>query len=233
MSLALARKYQFQVSPDNTTWTNVKAISDLAPTENPTIADATTYDTNGIAAAEKTLIAPKIIAKFMRPSTGGVADPGQELIRGTRFQFGLGARLYARWFDRTGAADAYAGYAVVEWEQSKTGVTDLEEVTATFTFDGIFTSITNPYTVTTVPVIASITPSGAGSTTSVAIIGSGFTGLVATTGVKFNAVNATSFTFVNDNLITAVLPTAAAGTVPVLVTNATGASLPFSFNRGA
>jgi hypothetical protein len=233
MTVALARRYQLQVSADNTTWLNVKGVNDFNPSENPTIVGADTYDTNGINAFEKTMIGPKAIAKFLRPVAAGVYDPGQELIRATRFQFGASARLYFRWWDKGGAADAYAGYALLEWEPSKTGVADVEEVTVTFTVDGVFAAISNPYSVTVVPIITSITPSGAGTGNAVAIVGSGFTGTVVTTGVKFNAINATSFTVINDNLITAVLPSAAAATIPVLVTNASGASLPFSFNRGA
>jgi hypothetical protein len=45
-----------------------------------------------------------------------------------------------------------------------------------------------------------------------------------TTGVKFGGTNATSWTVQNDSLITAVLPAGSAGTITVLVTNATGPS---------
>jgi len=231
MTVALARKYQLQVSVDNATWLNVKGVDDLNPSENPTIVGADTYDTNGVNAFEKTMIGPKIVAKFLRPVNGGVYDPGQELIRATRFQFGASARIYFRWFDKNGAADAYGGYGLVEWEPSKTGVADVEEITVTFTADGTFASITNPYSVAVVPVITSITPSGIGAGGAVTIFGSFFTGVVATTGVKFNGTNATSFSFINDNQIIAVLPAGAAGTTPVIVTNATGASTAFNYTR--
>lgn len=54
---------------------------------------------------------------------------------------------------------------------------------------------------------------------AVEIKGAFFTG---TTGVTFGGTAATNFTVVNDNLIEAVYPAKAAGTYPVVVTNATG-----------
>lgn len=89
------------------------------------------------------------------------------------------------------------------------------------------------YAVSLVPVISSVLPSGATVGQSVAIQGSRFTGTVPTTGVKFGGVNATSFTVVNDSLITAVVPAGSAGSAPVIVTNASGASAAKAYTRGA
>jgi hypothetical protein len=130
-----------------------------------------------------------------------------------------------------GAPEAFKGQAIVGWAPSKTGVADLDEVTVTLTGDGILSPITNPYNVSTVPVITSISPSGKGAGGAVAIYGSGFTGLVPTTGVKVNAVNATSFDFQNDGLIIMVLPAGSAGTTPVVVTTAAGASIAYNYTR--
>ena len=234
MTVALARKYQVQISTDNVSWLNLGAVDDFAATENATMQGADTYDTNGFNAFEKTLTGWKLTLKFLRRIAAGVHDPAQEVLRATRFQFGTSARVYVRWYDKGGSADAYAGYALVDWNPSKTAVADIEEVTTVLTGDGALTAIANPYTVSAVPVVTSITPTAGATGTSVAIYGQNFTGVVATTGVKFGGINATSFAFQNDGLITAVIPSSSAGVVTVLVTNATGASVQTNnYTRGA
>lgn len=233
MSTALARRFKVQVSSDNATWLNIAGVTDFNPNENPTIVSADDYDTNGFAAFEKTMTGAKAVVKANRKTNAGVFDPGQELIRTTRFQFGDQARLYIRWFDRNGVAEAYSGRALVDWQQSKTGVADLEEVTMTFTIDGVLSAITTPYTATVVPVITSATPSGVAVGGQVQISGNGFTGTIATTGVKFGATNATSWVVVSDSLIVAVMPAGSAGPANIVVTNAAGASTAFTYTRGA
>jgi hypothetical protein len=162
-----------------------------------------------------------------------VFDPGQELVRQARFAFGDQARVYVRWYDRNGAPEAYSGRGIVDWQQSKTGIADLEEVTMTFTGDGVLASIANPYTPTTAPVIASATPQNVSVGNQVTITGNGFTGTVASTGVKFGATAATSWTVISDSLIVAVMPAGTAGAANITVTNATGVSNSLSYTRGA
>lgn len=82
-----------------------------------------------------------------------------------------------------------------------------------------------------VPVIVSATPSGAAAGAIVTIRGVGFTGTVPTTGVKFAAVNATSWSVTDDGTIVAVVPAGSAGSAPITVTNATGASTAFPYTR--
>jgi hypothetical protein len=67
----------------------------------------------------------------------------------------------------------------------------------------------------------------------VQITGNGFTGTVVTSGVKFNAINATSWIVVSDSLIIAVMPTGTAGSAPIIVTNTAGASNALPYTRGA
>lgn len=233
MSTSLARRFKFQVSADNVSWLSVAGISDLSPNETPTNQPADDYDTNGFASFEKTMTGWKIVAKANRKNTSGVFDPGQEMIRTTRFQFGDQARIYTRWYDRNGAPEAYSGRALVDWQQSKTGVADLEEVTMTFTGDGVLSAIANPYNAAAVPVIATATPSGVAAAGQIQITGNGFTGTVATTGVKFGATNATSWIVVSDSLLVAVMPAGTAGAANIVVTNAAGASNAFTYTRGA
>jgi hypothetical protein len=231
MTTALARRFKVDVSADNTTWLPFKGINDLNPPVSPTLVAADDYDSNGWNQFEKTMQSWILTIKALRKTVAGAFDPGQELVRAAQLQVGDAARVYVRWYDRNGAPEAFSGRAIVGWAPSKTGVADLDEVTVTLTGDGILSPITNPYSISTVPVITAISPSGKGAGQGVSIYGSGFTGLVSTSGVKFNAVNATDFSFQSDGLITAVLPAGSAGTTPVIVTNATGASIPFNYTR--
>jgi hypothetical protein len=233
MTTALARRFKFDVSADNITWLNVKGINDLNPQENPTTVGADTYDTNGFNAFEKTMTGWSVVVKALRSTIGAAFDPGQELVRTTRFQFGTTARLYVRWYDRNGAPEAYAGLAIVDYAPSKTGVADLDEIAMTFKGDGVLAPITNPYNASAVPVVLSATPSGASVGQLVLISGANFTGVVPATGVKFGAVTATVVTVLGDSQLIAVMPTGTAGVANVTVTNPIGASAALTYVRGA
>lgn len=224
MVTALARKYGVQVSTDGASWIKLGALTDFNVSENPTNQAADTYDTNGIHAFEKTMTGLKISAKFLRPTVGGVYDAGQQVLEATRFQFGTAARAYIRWYDKGGSTDAWSSYGLIAWTPAKSATGDVEEVAVTFEADGIVTRIANPYAATLLPVVTSVTPTGQAAGAAVNIFGANFTGLVAITGVKFAGTNATSFTLVNDQQITAVLPAGSAGLITVLVTTAAGAS---------
>lgn len=235
MSLQLARDTRVDVSTDGSTWVKLGAIQDFAPAENPTNQAADVYDTNGANSFEKTMYGWKTVVKFFRPTTANVpSDPGQAIVEATRFQFGTAARVYIRWYNKYGYTSGnYSGLALVDWQQSKTGVADVAEITATFTGDGALTPITNPYASAAVPVITSATPSAQTVGKQVSISGNGFVGTVATTGVTFGGTNASSWTVVSDNLIVAVVPTGTAGSAAIVVTNAQGASASFAYTRGA
>lgn len=234
MPSALARDFKVDISTDNTTWINLKAIEDLAPSENPTNQSADTYDTNGFNAFEKTMTGGKLVVKFYRGTTGGLpTDPAQNILEATRFQFGTAARVYVRWYNRNGGTEAFSALTLVDWQQSKTGVADLLEVTVTFTADGTVSRIANPYAATATPVITAVTPSGVSVGNLITITGLNFTGTVVTTGVKVGATNATNWTVLSDNMIVATMPAGSAGATTVTVTNAIGASTAFAYTRGA
>jgi hypothetical protein len=233
MSTSLARRFKFDVSADGSTWLPFNGMNDFNPQENPTYQSTAAYDTDGYDSFEKTLTAWQVTVKAFRRLNAGVFDPGQELVRNAQFKFGEAARLYVRWYDRNGAPEAKSGRALVEWNQSKTGVADVEEVTATFKGDGSLTAITNPWAAPAVPVIVSADPSGVAAGGQVKITGSGFTGTVSTTGVKFGATNASTWTVVSDSVIVATVPAGSAGSAPIVVTNTAGASTAFPYTRGA
>jgi hypothetical protein len=226
MSTELARKFAVQVTTDLTLqggFIPLKGLNDWNPNINPNLEDSSDYESNGWAASEVTMNDWNADAGIFRRKNSGVLDPGQELVRATIGQFGDAARVGVRWFDKTGGPEAYSGVAIPTWKRSNTGVKNLEQATITFTG-------TNPYATTLAPVVTGVNPSGQGSGTSVAIVGTGFTG---TTAVKFAATAATSFAVVSDQLITAILPTGSAGSAPVTVTTPIATSAARAYTRAA
>lgn len=79
-----------------------------------------------------------------------------------------------------------------------------------------------------VPTIATVLPSGAAVAELVTITGDFFTG---TTGVTIGGTAATDYELVSATKIVASLPAGAAGSAPVIVTNAAGASAGKAYTR--
>jgi len=238
MSTALARKFRCDVTSDLTLaagWLQLNGISDFKPSVKPTLVDASAYDTAGSASFEKTFEEWTASTTVMRRTAAGVYDAGQELVRAaTVGQFGDSARVGFRWYDKNGGTEAYKGVALPEWERSQSGVKDLDVVAISFTGTDVpLALITNPGVAPTVPIILSALPTAIAVGGVVTITGSAFTGTVATTGVKFGAVNATSWSVVSDQVIVAVMPAGSAGAANITVTNAVGVSTAFSYTRGA
>jgi hypothetical protein len=231
----LARGYRLEVSADGATnWLKLGGLNDLSDQISPNKVDSSNYDSDGWAASEITLQSWSVAAKYNRQATAGVTDAAAELLRQARGQFGDAARVYVRWYSTVQTSEpGWQGRAIVEVNKSKTGVADLNEFTATLTGDGALSSIANPYVPASVPSILSASPSGVAAGGQVEIRGTGFTGTVSTTGVKFGATNATSWIVVSDQEIVAVMPAGTAGAANIVVTNATGASTAFTYTRGA
>ncbi|UFS59472.1 phage tail tube protein [Subtercola endophyticus] len=231
-STALARRYAVDVSSDNTTWLRLAAVTDRNKQVSPNKIDSTTFDSNGWTNTEVTLQSWSLVTKVLRQPTAGVFDPAQELCRLTQGTFGDNIRLYVRTYDKFTGAEAQSGRAIVEWNEDKTGVPDLNSVAITFTGDGALTNLANiTVPAQPLPVLVSASPSGAGLNGLVTVIGQYLTGPVVTTGVKIGGVNATSWNVVSDNAITFQVPAGSAGSAPILVTTAAGASNSLGYNR--
>lgn len=230
MTTALARDYKVDVSSDAAAWLSLKGINDLADAENPTLQPTDDFDTDGFNSFEKTMTGGKLTAKVFRKKNAGAFDPAQELCRARRFKFDEAARIYVRWYDKNGGDEAHQMYALVDWNASKTAVTDVAEVTITFTADGVVSDIDNPIAGTTVPVITGATPPNAATGDEVEITGQGFTGA---TSVKFGAVSATEYVVVSDTVIVAVMPTGSAGAAAVTVVTPGGTSNALDYTRDA
>lgn len=229
---ALARRFTVQVSTDNASWLTVNGLEDFAPDIKPTFQSTNFYETNGWESSSKNLQGGSVVLKFIRRFTAGTPDPGQEVLRAAYDQFGTTGHVYVQWFDRNTGQEARGGWAWVEWKPSKTATADNEEITVTLTADGGFAALANVTITNPVPVITSVTPSGVGTGGMIEIEGSYFTGTIAA-GVKINAIAATSFILVSDQVITAILPSSTAGSAPVTVQNAAGTSASFPYTRAA
>lgn len=233
---ALARRFAVDVTADLTLasgFLRFPGMTDFNPQIKPNTVDSSTYDTDGWSSSEITMQAWSLTLSALRQPSAGVYPPAQELVRTCQGNFGDAARVGVRWYDKNGAPEAYQGVAIVEWNESKTAVADLNEVQVTLTGDGVLAKISNPGNAAAAPVLLSATPSAVAAGGVVEIIGTGFTGTVTGTGVKFGGVSASSFIVVSDSVIVAVMPTGSAGSAPIIVTNATGASNSLAYTRGA
>jgi len=236
MSTTLARKFRTDVTTDLTLsggWLELKGVDDWNDSITPQIESTDAYDTTGWKTNEVTMQDWLATASLFRRIVASTYDPGQELVRATRGQFGTAARCGVRWYDRNGGPEAYSGVAIPSVARANTGVANVEKWTITFNCTDIplNLNISNPFSVASAPVITSVAPSGAGAGAAIAIYGAYFTGTTGASHVTIGGVNATSYTVQNDGLITAVVPAGSAGSAPVIVTNAVGASAAFPYTR--
>lgn len=157
MTVALARRFIVEVAPwaatapDGTvgTWTALGGINDFDYELAATTEDTTDFDTDGFTSKEKTAQGwTNTIKAFRKISSANgvppVFDAGQEVVRDAHDVFGTAARVWTRWYDRNGGDESYEGLALVSWKLSKTGVTNVQEVTITLDGDGTRTKIANP-----------------------------------------------------------------------------------------
>lgn len=206
-------------------WAQIRSVNSFQPAVANTTQDATDYDSQGWGADAVTLRKWSLPLVLLRKQTaGGAYDVGQEKLRAAADAL---TPVHVRWYDRDGGDDAYEGWALVQWEPQGGDGSGLSTVNATLLGQGARTKLaSNPATTPAVPIISSVTPANgtAAGGDLVVIKGTGFTGTVAVTGVKFGGTNASKFTVLDDNTIAAVTPAHAAGAADVLVTNATGPS---------
>lgn len=237
----LARKWTLEVNTGTVpspVWTTVKGLNNLTVTDaEPNLEDDNVYEDNGFTGQTKTALSWKVEGTVMRrtdPTDVTVYDPGQEKLRALARILGPTGVAYVRYYDRDGGPEAFTGFGEVSWAPQGGEPTDLESVDFTITGKGANTAITNPNAPALgLPTVTGNVPA-TGTTaggTLVRITGSNFlsrtgaTVVSGATGVKFGANNATSYTVVDRQTIVAVAPAGSAGTVQVMVTNTTGASV--------
>lgn len=225
------RKWYLDVNTGTTSapvWTGVFGITKFQPALKPTLVDTSDFDSGGDMSSTVTARQWSVVFGIERKSQSSVPtsyDPGQEFLRNLAENIGLSNSVQVRWYEMEPGGprvEAYQGTVSVEWSPDGGAMSAADSVTVTLTGQGKRTIITHPDTVATVPTVYTLSPATgpAAGGTLVTIKGASFAG---TTGVKFGAATA-SFTLVDPNTIVANSPAVAAGSVAVVVTNATGPS---------
>jgi hypothetical protein len=226
-----AAHWAFQVDTSSSTtvptWVTVFGLTNFNPAKSDNMVDTTDYDAVGWSATQPFLSGFTVTGSVERKLYSGALDVGQEFLRSQNY---AKLTVHARWFDRTGAAEAFDGWGFTTWENQGGDPNTADIVNFTLSGNGALTAITNPFATLVVATVGSATPSGASVGQIVRITGSGFTGATST---KFGAVTATITDIVSDNLIEAVMPAGSAGSAPVTVVNVTGTSNALAYTRGA
>lgn len=221
-------------------WQSVRRASDIQPNPTPRVQPAQSYDDFGADNNEVTGWTPNLSFSVLgnRSTSTGLYLPEIEAILAAIKPSATGdaAVLEARWYHKpeTGTPnpnDAYQALFTVTVQRANVGADGaVERFNVTLAGKGPATEIANPFTGWggALPTIASALPEGQGTGELITITGTGFIG---TTGITVNAIAATEFTVLGDATLVAVLPTDTAGTVDIIVTNATGPSAAFSYTR--
>ena len=210
-------------------WIGVFGMEAFKITQNTTWKDTSDMDSGGFKSSTGTALEWGLEIKVSDKLQSGAAayDPGQEALRACAGSFGLAGNIEIRYYKQdTPKSKAFQGIVGVEYTHDGGAMDDVDKNSFKLIGQGLRNAITHPDTVASVPVVYSFAPitGPAAGGTLVTVRGSGFTGTVATTGVKFGATNATSWNVVDDDTIVALAPAHAAGAVAVVVTNATGPS---------
>lgn len=146
---ALARRYRLELDTSTTgapSWSLVPGITEFGPKIEPTQQDVTTYDAEGWVEQAVTMLAWSIettIAHRAHPVSGAF-NAAQEALRKASMSFGAASYVKVRYYDRTGADDAYQGQALVTWEPDGGGPDEVDTIKVTLTGNGPLTAITNP-----------------------------------------------------------------------------------------
>jgi hypothetical protein len=194
--------------------------------------DDSDFDGEGFKSSTVTALTWGGEGKLHRKTTSSDStayDPGQEILRKAARGMGAANRLKVRVYEMEPAGprvEAYSGYCLVTWSPDGGNMEALDTVSFALVGQGKCSEIAHPEGVTALPVIQSVLPSGAAAAATVVIEGAHFTGITGPTGVKFGAVNATSYTVLSDSTILAVVPAGSAGSAPV--TAGTGAAFPYT-----
>ncbi|MEU7163141.1 hypothetical protein AB0A70_00575 [Streptomyces morookaense] len=146
---ALARRYRLEVDTSTTgtpSWALLPGITEFTVKVDPTQQEVTTYDAEGWVEQAVTMLAWSIettIAHRAHPTTGQF-NPTQEYLRKTSLSFGRDSYAHIRYYDRTGADDAYEGVALVTWEPDGGGPDEVDTIKVTLTGSGPLHAIANP-----------------------------------------------------------------------------------------
>ncbi len=150
---ALARRYRLEINTGTTgtpAWSLLPGITEFTAKVEPTQQEVTTYDAEGWVEKAVTMLAWSVEATVSHRAhaTTGAFNPVQEFVRKASLSFGAASYVHLRYYDRTGADDAYEGRALVQWEPDGGGPDEVDTVKITFTGSGPLAPISNPAPVT-------------------------------------------------------------------------------------
>ena len=144
--------------------------------------------------------------------------------------FSTGAENLRRFQIFTDALDedmpVVEGSFSVAYARANAGYADKGVVTFTLTSDGVVPQIPSPLAGDGAPILESASP--AGQTVGDQVVVRGYK-LSTTTGVTIDAATVTEFIAVDDYTLVVVIPATVAGSAPIIVTNAVGASAPLAY----
>lgn len=140
----LASRFALQVdtgSSESPTWTTVFGVSNLQPNVDYTMQDNSDYDSDGWGSDFPTQRKWSLALTLRDKLYDDTQDAGQAALQTAAD--GLD-QVHVRWFDRNGGAEAYEGYAYVQWQPQGGDVTTEATTNVTLNGQGSRTTISNP-----------------------------------------------------------------------------------------
>lgn len=232
-SLALAHQKILRVK-QNGVFTNITGdINNLAGNPTPITVQREVYGTKGRTSQD--IIGYNFAPSF---SVEGVRDPvTKQLVPAQAWLVDLLNAAYAegednkrefQWFDALDERlPAFEGKFSVAVTDLNTGFADKGGWTFTLTNDGVVERITSPIAGDGKPILESASPAGQAPGDLIVVRGYGLAGTVSAT---IDAIAVAEIRPVDDNAVVLLIPAAVAGSAPIVVTNAAGAStaLPYT-----
>ncbi|WP_419704989.1 IPT/TIG domain-containing protein [Promicromonospora sp. NFX87] len=217
------------------TWQAHRLLTSMTPTPTQVTRDEGTFDdegnpNQGVVGVGVALAATSRLATALGT---GLYLPEVEVLDIKSRQASPFNAAHCRWYHKpkqpgvTPHPVAFEGWVSVAQTPPTTGIVGAtSDVTHTLTSKGKILEIANPYTGAAVaqdPIIAAISPAGRAVGEIITINGSNFTA-AATVTIDGIALAPEEINYVGPNQLVVVIPVAAAGASPVIVTTTAGAS---------
>ncbi|SFN66127.1 IPT/TIG domain-containing protein [Mycetocola miduiensis] len=232
-SLALAHQKILRVKL-NGAWVNTTGdINNLAGNPTPIEINREVYGTKG--RQSKDVIGYNFAPSF---SVEGVRDPvTKKIVAAQAWLVDLIKAAYSegednkrefQWFDALDEdLPAFEGKFSIAVSDLNTGFADKGGWTFTLTNDGVVDRIVSPIAGTGIPILESATPAGQSVGDLIVVRGYGLASAVSAT---IGGEPVTELRIVDNYAAVIQIPAAVAGSAPIIVTNAAGASLALPYN---
>jgi len=134
---ALARRFAVDVDtawPSGPpVWARLYGMTDFKPMVKPTNKATSDYETEGNAGNQKVMQETSVEVTYLRKlDAAGAPMDAHEAIRKAVPLFDDDGTVHLRWYDRTGAPEAYEFYGIPAAEPAATGVEDLDGLKVSF-----------------------------------------------------------------------------------------------------